>query len=224
MGCGQSKHQAEVGVVAPPPMGTTSTDEPMTNAEIQSRIDSIEKTESIVLGGMKLRYAYLSQRGYYPDGELLTSPPPLYWSHPCHPLCSSHRIGCHPAFHSCPRQGLFVGVFFGFEQPRSCCRCCCHWKESSIRQCHTHAHAYIHTDRQSPTAVSFVSSRTHCDGSMTLLTFVAHRLRTFMVCFNTTPNNHHEHTCAHTHTQTRTRPTRMHTPSRRTLVNKSRMH
>jgi len=41
--------------------------EPMTNAEIESRIESIEKTKNVVLGGMKLRYAYLSQRGYYPD-------------------------------------------------------------------------------------------------------------------------------------------------------------
>lgn len=44
-------------------------DEPMSNAEIESRIECIEKTETIVLGGLKLRYAYLSQRGYYPDGE-----------------------------------------------------------------------------------------------------------------------------------------------------------
>lgn len=46
---------------------TGPNDEPMSNAEIESRIESIEKTESIVLGGMKIRYAYLSQRGYYPD-------------------------------------------------------------------------------------------------------------------------------------------------------------
>jgi len=48
------------------PMGF-GREEPMTKAEIQSRIESIEKTEMVVFGGMKLRYAYLSQRGYYPD-------------------------------------------------------------------------------------------------------------------------------------------------------------
>lgn len=50
-------------------MGSGPADEPMSNAEIESRIESIEKTETAVFGGMKLRYAYLSQRGYYPDGE-----------------------------------------------------------------------------------------------------------------------------------------------------------
>jgi len=39
----------------------------MTNAEIESRIESIERTANVTFGGMKVRYAYLSQRGYYPD-------------------------------------------------------------------------------------------------------------------------------------------------------------
>jgi hypothetical protein len=43
-------------------------DEPMTNAEIESRIECSERTEMLILGGMKMRFAYLSQRGYYPDG------------------------------------------------------------------------------------------------------------------------------------------------------------
>jgi len=42
-------------------------DEPMTLAEIESRIESIEKTREAVFGGVKVRYAFLSQRGYYPD-------------------------------------------------------------------------------------------------------------------------------------------------------------
>ena len=29
-----------------------------------------DETKTCTLGGVKLRYAYLSQRGYYPDGEL----------------------------------------------------------------------------------------------------------------------------------------------------------
>lgn len=39
----------------------------MTMAEIESRIESIERTKTAVFGGLKVRYAYLSQRGYYPD-------------------------------------------------------------------------------------------------------------------------------------------------------------
>ena len=44
-------------------------DEPMSTAEIQSRIEGSEKTARANLGGMKVRYAYVSQRGYYPDGK-----------------------------------------------------------------------------------------------------------------------------------------------------------
>lgn len=47
--------------------GGGTEDEPMTLAEIESRIESIEKTRTAVFGGIKIRYAYLSQRGYYPD-------------------------------------------------------------------------------------------------------------------------------------------------------------
>lgn len=36
-------------------------------AELDSRIECSEKPESAILGGAKVRYAYLSQRGYYPD-------------------------------------------------------------------------------------------------------------------------------------------------------------
>lgn len=70
MGCSGSKQSdAAVGgsMIGGP------EDEPMTHAEIESRIESSEKTHNVVLGGMKIRYAYLSQRGYYPDGKLLFS-------------------------------------------------------------------------------------------------------------------------------------------------------
>lgn len=68
MGCKGSKPHVEVGMGNPGPLNF-GREEPMTKAEIQSRIESIERTESVVFGGMKLRYAYLSQRGYYPDGK-----------------------------------------------------------------------------------------------------------------------------------------------------------
>jgi hypothetical protein len=67
MGCCESKAHDVVGGGSLAMAGLK--DEPMSNAEIESRIECIEKTETIVLGGLKLRYAYLSQRGYYPDGE-----------------------------------------------------------------------------------------------------------------------------------------------------------
>lgn len=42
---------------------------PMTKTEIHKRIESIDETRRIKFGGVSVRYAYLSQRGYYPDGE-----------------------------------------------------------------------------------------------------------------------------------------------------------
>jgi len=61
MGCCPSKDLSAV-------VGNHPTkDEPMTMAEIESRIESIEYTKTATLGGIKVRYAYLSQRGYYPD-------------------------------------------------------------------------------------------------------------------------------------------------------------
>lgn len=69
MGCCESKPSDVVGGGSIAMTGPN--DEPMSNAEIESRIESIEKTETAVFGGMKIRYAYLSQRGYYPDGEFL---------------------------------------------------------------------------------------------------------------------------------------------------------
>jgi len=71
MGCGVSSSRgAEVGEVshingvssAPRRRSVT-----MTHEEIESRIESIEETKSITMEGIKARYAFVSQRGYYPD-------------------------------------------------------------------------------------------------------------------------------------------------------------
>jgi serine/threonine protein phosphatase PrpC/CRP-like cAMP-binding protein len=69
MGCNQSvPDKGVVGGIAGGGMHQSSKDKgPMTNSEIQQRIDSIEKTKTATFGGIKVRYAYLSQRGYYPD-------------------------------------------------------------------------------------------------------------------------------------------------------------
>jgi len=68
MGCNQSTpDKAVVGGVAGGPHSGGKDNEPMTNDEIEKRIDSIEETKTCSFGGIKVRYAYLSQRGYYPD-------------------------------------------------------------------------------------------------------------------------------------------------------------
>ena len=41
------------------------------NEEALQRFRSIEVTEALELGGLKIRYGYMSQRGYYPDGEFV---------------------------------------------------------------------------------------------------------------------------------------------------------
>ena len=34
----------------------------------KNRVESIKETKTATFGGLKVRYAYFSQRGYYPDG------------------------------------------------------------------------------------------------------------------------------------------------------------
>jgi hypothetical protein len=71
MGCCSSKPEQHVAVKAPAPLrdATSNGEEPMTNDEIEKRIECAEESKSITLGGIKIRYAYLSQRGYYPEGK-----------------------------------------------------------------------------------------------------------------------------------------------------------
>ncbi len=42
-----------------------------TDEEALARLHVCEETEELELGGLKIRYAYMSQRGYYPDGKIL---------------------------------------------------------------------------------------------------------------------------------------------------------
>ena len=42
---------------------------PMTKQQIEKRISSIKETCVATFGGVSVRYAWLSQRGYYPDRE-----------------------------------------------------------------------------------------------------------------------------------------------------------
>lgn len=40
-----------------------------TKEEIDGRITSIKETRTATFGGVSVRYAYLTQRGYYPDSK-----------------------------------------------------------------------------------------------------------------------------------------------------------
>lgn len=45
---------------------------PLTELEIQSRIESSKQTQTLEIDGVKMRYAFMSQRGYYPEGIWLS--------------------------------------------------------------------------------------------------------------------------------------------------------
>lgn len=70
MGCSQSTSTADKGVHSSNggPRSHTKHDDPLSNDEINKRIDCIKETRTATFGSMTVRYAYLSQRGYYPDG------------------------------------------------------------------------------------------------------------------------------------------------------------
>ena len=57
---------------------------PMTKHEIGKRIDSINETRTASFGGVSVRYAYLSQRGYYPDGTFHALLLLQYYAPLCH--------------------------------------------------------------------------------------------------------------------------------------------
>ncbi|CAM9579284.1 unnamed protein product [Pylaiella littoralis] len=64
MGCARSKEQAD----APSTNGDGSnSSQPLNQREIQERIDAPPSSETIQIGGCSLRFAFVSQRGFYPD-------------------------------------------------------------------------------------------------------------------------------------------------------------
>jgi hypothetical protein len=46
------------------------THSPLNASEIESRIERSALVQNINLGALGISYAWMSQRGYYPDGEL----------------------------------------------------------------------------------------------------------------------------------------------------------
>jgi serine/threonine protein phosphatase PrpC len=75
MGCASSSHKADADAQpSPSPSANDQIDEqdeykPLTDEEVNARIVCSPKSELFKLGdsGISLRYAYLSQRGYYPE-------------------------------------------------------------------------------------------------------------------------------------------------------------
>lgn len=49
-------------------MSTSSRSNPLTATEIQSRIEAPREFQFLELAGVKIKYAWTSQRGYYPEG------------------------------------------------------------------------------------------------------------------------------------------------------------
>jgi hypothetical protein len=52
----------------------------MSGSNTKNRVESIQETKTATFGGLQVRYAYLSQRGYYPDGKI---PPCVYNVYGC---------------------------------------------------------------------------------------------------------------------------------------------
>jgi hypothetical protein len=48
---------------------TVMENNPLTPLQIQQRIEAPSECKQLVIGGITMRYAWVSQRGYYPDGE-----------------------------------------------------------------------------------------------------------------------------------------------------------
>ncbi len=54
---------------APTGVKAATTPPRLTAEEIEQRVDCSDEVCNATFGGVKVRYAYLSQRGYYPSGE-----------------------------------------------------------------------------------------------------------------------------------------------------------
>lgn len=68
MGCTQSgsKNREPVNSVSLPKSNRRSMN-PLSELEIQDRIDASKQTQILEIDGIKMRFAFMSQRGYYPE-------------------------------------------------------------------------------------------------------------------------------------------------------------
>ena len=66
MGCGGSKND----VVKQNSGGGSKGSAPLTVSEIEKRIEAPKDTHVVNHAGINMKYAWVSQRGYYPDGKI----------------------------------------------------------------------------------------------------------------------------------------------------------
>ena len=71
---------------------------PLTEQELQQRIDAAKQSQSLELGGVSFRYAWVSQRGYYPES-------PDKDNQDCYVIS--------PSFGPTSEQQAFFGIFDG---------------------------------------------------------------------------------------------------------------
>eukprot|EP01033_Poteriospumella_lacustris_P013111 gene13111-9389_t len=68
MGCTQStSHTREPVESVSSPKSSRRSMNPLTELEIQSRIEASKSVQTLEIDGVKMRYAFMSQRGYYPE-------------------------------------------------------------------------------------------------------------------------------------------------------------
>ncbi len=73
MGCTNSKQEKSVAKNTDQPVAVRESSlkpVPLTLQEIQARIECPTEMKLLEIGGFKMKYAWVSQRGYYPDCEL----------------------------------------------------------------------------------------------------------------------------------------------------------
>jgi hypothetical protein len=72
MGCSNSSQLKKLPNKMP--AASRSSGAPLTPQEILSRIDAIKQSTVITIANYQMNYAYVSQRGYYPDCKCFCLP------------------------------------------------------------------------------------------------------------------------------------------------------
>lgn len=76
MGCSQSKSSDETvvdDILQQQQAPKQRRDSMKFGLNMEGRVECSEQTKHASFGGVKVRYAYFSQRGYYPDGKFCTT-------------------------------------------------------------------------------------------------------------------------------------------------------
>jgi hypothetical protein len=70
MGCKQSILISEMSMKYHRNQNKEKSTQPLTEKELEQRIVAPSETQILKIGGINIRYAWVSQRGYYPDGYI----------------------------------------------------------------------------------------------------------------------------------------------------------